>query len=129
MDLNLPSTNLDQATEGRWCQFNDDIKFKVAMSNNPKHKRAIQSRLKTIEKMRDKGDYNRVEIINNEITAQHILKDWSGLKDNGKELPFSTDSALAILSDARYAPIKEFIVGESMENSEYEDEAKDIVKK
>lgn len=129
MNLNLPQTNLDDAVDGRWCDFNDTIRFKIAMSNNPKHKRAIQNKLKQIEKLRDKGDYSRVEIINNEILAQHILKDWEGLKDDGKALPFSQQAALSILNDPRYSPIREFIVDESMEFAEYEDEAEETVKK
>ena len=131
MNLNLPSTNQDEAVGGRWIEYPDakGVRFKVAMSNNIKHKRAIQHKLKSIEKLRDKGDYARVEILNAEIIAKHILKDWEGVFDEGKPWPFTEANALLLLRSEDYSTIKDFIVDESLESSEYETEASDIAKK
>ena len=128
--LNLPSLNMDVSTEGKWFQFNDDIRFKVARDGSPKHKRALQSKLKQIEKLRDKGDYNRIEHLTNEMLVRYILKDWEGIEEEGgRALDFTQDNALSIISDPQYEQIKNFIVDCSRDESEFESEEDETVKK
>lgn len=130
LKLNLPSVDMDAASEGVWFPFNDTISFKVARDGNPKHKRALQGKLKQIEKMRDKGDYNRIEHLTNELIVRYILKDWKGITEGkGKELPFAPDVALTILSDPKYEQIRNFILDSSRDEVEFETEEEEITKK
>ena len=130
LKLNLPSVDMDAANEGVWFPFTDTISFKVARDGNPRHKRALQAKLKQIEKMRDKGDYSRIEHLTNEMTVRYVLKDWKGITEGkDKELPFSPDIALTILSDPQYEQIRNFILDSSRDESEFETEEDDIVKK
>ena len=130
LKLNLPSVDMDAASEGVWFTFTDTISFKVARDGNPKHKRALQSKIKQIEKMREKGDYNRIENLTNELMVRYILKDWKGITEgDDKELPFAQDTALTILSDPQYEQIRNFIVDSSRDESEFETEETEIVKK
>lgn len=130
LDLNLPSVDMDAASDGVWFPFTDKISFKIARDGNPKHKRALQGKVKQIEKMREKGDFNRIEHLTNELTVRYILKDWKGITEGkGKELPFSQETALTILSDPQYEQIRNYILDCSRDESEFETQEDEIVKK
>jgi len=130
LKLNLPKTNIDLASDGRWVAFSDEISFKIAMDNNPGHKRAVQAKFKQIQKLREKSNFNRIEIINNELLVRYILKDWKGItEEGGKNLPFDEETALQILGNAEYQSIKDFIQDESREIDEYDSEVIATVKK
>jgi len=130
LNLNLPRTDIDLATDGKWFQFTDDISFKVAQDGNPSHTRSLQSKLKQIQKLQDKGDYARAMYIHDQITCKNILKDWKGIREEGvkADLPFSEESALTIITNPAYKSIKEFIQDCSRDESEFEEVKKEIVK-
>ena len=128
--LNLPSVDMDKAEQGVWIDFTDTISFCIARDGNPKHKRALQSKLKQIEKMREKGEYKRIEHLTNEMTVRYILKDWKGITEGkGVELPFAQDVAMTILSDPQYEQIRNFIIDSSRDEVEFETQEDEIVKK
>lgn len=130
LKLNLPSVDMDAASEGVWFPFTETISFKIARDGNPKHKRALQAKVRQIEKMRDRGEYKRIEHLTNEFTVRYILKDWKGITEGeGQELPFAEDTALTILSDPQYEQIRNFIMDSSRDESEFETEEEEIVKK
>ena len=122
-ELNLPSINMDVAEDGKWFVFNNDISFKVARDGNPKHKRALQSKFKQMTKLRERGDIARLEHMNTEMQAQYILRDWKGIKDDkGKEVTYSMEVGLTVLSNPRYAQVKEFIQDCSADSAEFEED-------
>lgn len=127
--LNIPSVDMDQANDGVWFSYTPTISFKVARDGHPRHKRALQGKLKQIAKMREKGEFSRIEHLNNELTVQYILKDWKGLKEGTKALPFDTSTALTIISDPQYEPLKNFVIDCSHEESAFETQEGEIVKK
>ena len=130
LNINLPKVNLDLAEDGKWFEFTDDISFKIARDNNPKHKRALQAKFKQIQKWQEKGDFRKIEHLTNEIIVRYLLKDWKGIKEEGgKMLPFSEDTALTIVSDPQYESIKEFIQDSSRDYMEFEVEVEETVKK
>jgi len=133
LNLNLPRTDVDLATEGKWFPFSDEISFKVAQDGNPAHTRALQSKLKQIQKLQDKGDYARAMYIHDQITCKTILRGWKGIREeDGKgkdvDLPFSEDSALTIITNPAYKSIKEFVQDMSRDEQEFEEVKKEIVK-
>ena len=129
MKLNLPTVDLETAEDGKWFPFNDTISFRVARDGNRNHKRALQNKFKSIEKMRTKNDFAAVERLTNEMMVKYILKDWKGLEDDGQALPFSEDAALNVISNPEYEIIKEFITDCSQDRSEFETGEDEIVKK
>lgn len=128
MDLNVTSINVDLSVDGVWFNLTPDISFKVARDGNPAHERALQSHIKRYRKMDEKGEARQIKQARNEMIAKYILKDWKGLKDNGKPLKFSEDVALAILSDPQYETIKTFVVECSLDDAEFEDDAEETIK-
>lgn len=130
LNLNLPKTDVDLATEGKWFQFNDEISFKIAQDGNPAHTRSLQSKLKQIQKLQDKGDFARAMHINDQILCKDILKGWKGIREEGStsDLPFSKETALTIISNPAYKSIKEFIQDCSKEDSEYEEVKEETLK-
>jgi len=127
--LNIPSVDMDHASDGVWFPYTSTISFKVARDGHPRHKRALQGKLKQIGKMREKGEFSRIEHLNNEMTVQYILKDWKGLKEGTKNLPFEQATALSIISDPQYESLKNFIVDCSQDESAFETQEDEIVKK
>ena len=128
MNLNVPSLNMDLSSEGVWFNFTPDISFRIARDGNPAHERALQSRVKRFRKMEEKGEIRQLKQARNEMLSQYILKDWKGLKDGNKDLPFSQESALAIISDPQYESIKIFILESSMDDTEFENDLEVTVK-
>ena len=130
MKLNVPTIDMELATDGKWFKYTDTISFKVARDGNPQHKRAIQNKFKAINKYRERGEVDRIERINNELMARCIIRDWEGLEEEGVgPVPYSYETALSIISDPAYLGIKEFIVDCSSAAEEFdEQEEVDIVK-
>lgn len=127
-ELNVPSLDIDKSIEGVWFNLTPEIAFKVARDGNPRHERALQSRVKRYRKLEEKGDSRQLKQARNELIVQFILKDWKGLKDGKKELAYSEETALAIISDPQYESIKLFVIECSLDDSVFENEAEEVIK-
>ena len=129
LDLNVQAIDMDKASDGVWFVFNDNISFKVARVRNPGHERALQAKDKQIQKLEERGgESKKLERLRVEIMARYILKDWKGLKDGEKNLPYSESSAIEILLNPKYESIKLFILESATDYAEFEDGAEETIK-
>ena len=97
-DLVLSDEALSVVDEGRWMPAGDDapgVEFLVTGMQSESARKFIRSkqaelRTKNRGKPLSEDQYSE---ITKEALVEHVLKDWRGLKNGGKDLPYSKDVA------------------------------------
>lgn len=125
----------DAESKGVWMDYDTDVKFLVARSNNSAYKLYIQNEYskneRVIERKNEKSD-QVAESITLDALCNHILLDWEGVVDeNKKPIQFSPEMAKIILEehDDLRAEIFEFSVDRANFLQQIEEKAIDTVKK
>jgi len=90
-------TNKDAESEGVWVD-SEGYSVKLARFNCPENIKLIKRQQKPFKNMTIADDIAKRHAI--ESMAKIVIKDWSGITDdNGKEIKFSEDSAIELLTD------------------------------
>ena len=114
MKLSKYTQNLTAAKEGVEIDLGEGCTVRVARSGNEKYQAYLRQVLKPYEKqLRLKSMPDALfEKLYNEALAETVLLGWKGLEDDaGKEIPYSKEKAIELLSDPVYADFKELVLG------------------
>ncbi len=110
-------TDLKASVEGKWFSISmiDGVEVKVAKSGNPNYERLARNLYKPYQdRLRRKGSLSEkiTETIHNKLLVETLLLDWKGMPgENGKEVVFSKEEAMKLISDPELKEIKEEILG------------------
>ena len=96
---NFKKIDLDIATNGKWFKFDDNISFKIAKFQNPKHKRRLQAQQQAVDRYEERGDFVRRDRINAEILAETILLGWKGVEYEGKVVEYDQAKGAEMILD------------------------------
>ena len=101
MDINDLSTNSDAEVDGVWIYIDEKTQLKVARDNNPKYLKALERVIKPFKYQIDRGLLSGMalnEKLLPDLVAKYILKDWSGMTEEGKEVKYSEAKAKEYLT-------------------------------
>lgn len=136
LDLETLAVDPKKARDGTWVNAYG-AKFKVARFNNRAAESARASALADFyQKLSERDgakvdphDEEKLQDIQARIMADHVLVDWKGIAQNGKELKYSAATAYKILRDEKYQDLFNLIVRESLKYENFSAAAdKEIVK-
>lgn len=100
-DLSTIETDKDSEEKGVWTEdLGNGLQLLVARINNPSYTRAVGKYVKSKKDAFGSFDIDD-EGINDDIIkiyAKSILLGWKGLEENGKELVYSEDEAIRIMT-------------------------------
>lgn len=114
------ATDLNAEEEGVWAEYVPGFKVKIASTATRAFKEAVEkAHAPYLELMRsDSGKpaeerkftrEMRQKIVR-EITSRLIVRDWIGWEgDDGKQVPYSPEKALEVLSDPRFHRLESWI--------------------
>lgn len=90
-------TDKKKEVEGVWYDMGDGCRLRVARKGNRRYTEKYQQldRERSIVRraqLETLGDEEGEKVLA-ELIAHAILVDWEGVKDNGKEIPYSTEAA------------------------------------
>ena len=101
----LYATDSELKESGVWVDLNGQMSVKIRATGNKKHQELLNKLKKPYAYQFRKGSVDPdIELkINLKAMCRTILVDWKGFIDEeGKEMTFSPDTALALLSDKDY---------------------------
>ena len=100
MKLNIKITDDNLEKDGAWIdwQLDDNIKVKMTRFSTTSNQEHLQRLLKKNRKALRNEKLQK--IVMTEFLCTHIIKDWEGLEDDGKEFKYSVDNAKAALNDS-----------------------------
>lgn len=90
-------------TQGLWIEMGDNALIKIARLGHPKHEEVMKRlRQPHVASLRAGIDLptNVSMALTIEALAEAILIDWKGIQDDdGKEIPYSKEAAIKLLTD------------------------------
>lgn len=129
----LFGTDKKKELEGVWHDLGEGLEVLVARIGNPKYKKRFQAITKPHRRALDRKTLpdEVAERLMIQCMSETILLDWKGLEEDGKEVPYSTENAIRILTE--YRDLREYIDDISKElegyKQEEDEEAIDNLKK
>lgn len=132
-DIYETDTGLENA--GVKVKLTENESVTVAAFGNEKHLKMLDKLKKPLKQQyrHDRVDPKVDEDIHITAMAHHVLIGWDGIKDReGKDLPYSPENAIKLLSDPRMKRFKATILeiattAETFKRVEKEEEAKNSV--
>jgi len=128
-------TNLTTESEGQWFPLIliEGAHVKVARAGNPAYKKALKRLYKPYTKQLRRGKDVAPEVedrIQINLLVDTLLKDWKGLPgEDGKEVPYSKETAKLLLTDPELKELKEEIIGYSEEFEAYQENLNEDLEK
>jgi len=121
MDLDKYRLDDTKSISGVWHEIAPDAKLLIAKWVNTEHRKSIEKRLEKGKYKFQNDDPNDIEVERriNESLANYILIGWDGLILNGKQLKYSVQAAIDLLSDPDFKWLKEIVIEFSMEAENY----------
>lgn len=119
MELTSYKADLSATEQGRWFPLRD-AKVKLVSLTSTRARNHIRKSEKVIATYRRSGLGIPEEVVNDNLVsllAEAIIVDWSNFKENGVEIPFSTENAKRILKD--YEIIREAIATILQDNNSF----------
>lgn len=118
--------------EGVWVTFaNTDAMFLITRYQTKEAEFARTQKLAQMYKELKEDDTQalaeRIAKIDAEVMASHVLLDWKNIGYKGKEIPFSKETALVLLSKPEFESIFQFIFQESIAYSNFASEQEDLI--
>jgi len=112
MALNLSVTDTKAEIEGTWVPFPlvPSIKVKIARFMNAAHEKALKDLRKPYASYGKTLTEEQEREIFIKSLAEAVLLDWSGVMEGDKEVPYSTEEAIKVLSDPEARDFREFVV-------------------
>jgi len=125
MDLSENKLSPKAETEGVWVPYDNETSFLVARFLNTHHSAYVNKRMEPFRRLQRMGklDDKIVDEIEVDAMARHVLLGWKGLKNNGKEIKYSVDEAIKLLSDPALSWLMDLIRTWSQDISLFREEA------
>ncbi len=96
-------TNEVAEVEGVWVSLGEDARIKVARLGNPEAQRAykrIPRAMRVLIEGGNMGNKDALEFLA-KFCADHLVKDWDGLSDDGKSVKYSREAAFTMMKKHR----------------------------
>lgn len=98
------------------------ITFYVARNGNPLHREALR-RLAGERRRQGRVDEKTVQSIEREAFALGCIRGWQEMEDeDGSEIPFSQETAVAIMTDEEYDPVYGYLASVAIDADQYRSE-------
>lgn len=130
--LELDDITLDptKTENGVWCEYMGG-QFLIGRKNAAYHARLselYQERKDLISKEGPEG-MQALTYCYQRAFCEHVLKDWKGIKKAGKELKYSPDIAMQIVTDPRLSEMAQHLEMFSLQHSNFKEDAVNQVAK
>jgi hypothetical protein len=114
MDIADLVIDTETAAAGVWAEYREGAAFLLTSTNTAEFAAAQEAIYTPIIEAKSKGReqawvdkaFADAEI---ELYAKHVLRDWRGLEDGGKPVPFSVETAIKLLSQPGAFHLMRFI--------------------
>jgi hypothetical protein len=105
----LFGTDAKKEQEGVWHDLAEGLRVKIARIGNPNYQKRFQAITKPYQRALRKNTLaNEVaEKLHIQCLSETIVLDWEGVEDGGKEIPYSKDAAIALLT--KYPELRSYI--------------------
>ena len=122
MDINNLRTDEAAEKDGVWIDYTDGARFKIRSADF----KGYRAKLTKLARKHSQAAIKRNPDVMRDIIitamAEEIVIGWDGLKDEGKEFPFSVENATKLL---RITPIRDFISEQALDLENFRREALD----
>ena len=128
MDIKDMKYNPDLANNGVWVEHDETTSFLIAKLGNKGFQTAFKKRLQPYRRSYENGTLSakkEVEIMV-ECMADHILLGWKGLLLNGKEIQYSREKCVEILSMEGAEEFRDLITNYSTDVANYKTEQNEL---
>ena len=128
MDINDLKYNPDLANNGVWVEHDETTSFLIAKLGNKGFQTTFKKRLQPYRRAYENGTLSakkEVEIMV-ECMADHILLGWKGLLLNGKEIQYSREKCVEILSMEGAEEFRDLITNYSTDVANYKTEQNEL---
>lgn len=118
----LFGTNKKKEEDGVWVKAGDGAEFLIARANNPT---AVKLSIDLMRPYRHLQRLNKVpkdvqEEVGLEVLSRAILLNWRGIKEDGKDVPFTPEEAKRMFK--AYPDFADFVAGYAQEHTVFQDE-------
>lgn len=124
MALNIGVTDSKAELDGAWVTFPlvTDIEVKIARFMNPHHENVLKKLRKPYTDYKRQPSDEQANKILIESISEAVLLDWKGVKEDDKDVKYSKDEAIRILSMPEARDFLDFIVQASSDLNTYRKE-------
>ena len=106
-ELDSIRIDLKMSEEGRWVDFDGDIKLLIARKPNPRYEDVLHA---LVEKHGRAVTNDDDMDMTRQAVARCVLLGWKNLTEGGKEIPYSPEKALELLRDPSLRDLYEFVL-------------------
>lgn len=118
MKLSKFKQDVNKAADGTWVDVGDGLKLKVARQGNKNYNSVVRTLMKPYKqaiKSNTLAD-SVYEDLQNKAISQSVLLSWEGLEgEDGKDMPYSQETAYDLLSNPAFEDLKSLVVDLSNE--------------
>jgi len=129
----LFGTDSTKEQEGVWYDIAEGLRMKIARIGNPLYQKRFQALSKPYRRSIRRGTLSDdvAEKLLVQCLSETIVLDWEGVEDEGMEIPYSKDAAVALLT--KYPELRNYIndIANELEGfqEELNEEAEENLKK
>lgn len=110
MDISNIKLDVTAVQEGVWFTVDKDTKLKIARIGNAKNRAKYEQLVAQHQSQLARGDLKLQDEITRRACIDTVLLGWEGLKEGGKEIPYSTKNAERLLTDEAYLEFQEIVL-------------------
>lgn len=122
----------DKSVEGVWHKFGGGIEVRIARMHNPEFNKYYEKISEPIlgQLRRKTVDGETLRSLMKQAVAHCLIRDWKGMEDDdGKEIKYSPEKALEIISDPANVIFYDFVIdGSASINMFFEEQKKESEK-
>lgn len=124
MNINKFKVDTQKVNDGVWVDLGENARVKLARTTNKKYQEALSKKLKPYKNAMEAGnaDYKAISKIIAECAADFIVLDWEGFTEGEKDLPYSRDKVIEILTTEEYKDFGEMLLNLAAERSTFQAE-------
>jgi|TARA_R110000744_G_scaffold86715_1_gene169574 hypothetical protein len=120
MDINDVKTNLEASDEGVFFPFGEDCEIKIAQWGNKEHKKFLRQVYAKHGRKIDAGAINDAQSDALMLPQwEHIVKDWTGITNDGEPMEFSVKLLMELASDKHYSAFFQKIASVAKEEENF----------
>ena len=105
----LFGTDAKKEQEGVWYDIAEGLRMKIARIGNPNYQKRFQAISKPYRRSIRRGTLSDdiAEKLLVQCLSETIVLDWTGVEDEGKEIPYSVEASIALLT--KYPELRGYI--------------------
>jgi len=105
----LFGTDTKKEQEGVWYDIAEGLRMKIARIGNPNYQKRFQAISKPYRRSIRRGTLSDdiAEKLLVQCLSETIVLDWTGVEDEGKEIPYSVEASVTLLT--KYPELRGYI--------------------